>query len=233
MAWLRLYDSILDDPKIQMLSDRAFRMLINLWCLAKRNNGVIPSDVNSLAFSLRCPAGKVRDTIQALISANLIERTSDGYEPHKWDEYQYESDSAAERMRRHRLRNKQRNALRNSDVPDTDTEQNRTEKTPLPPLFEEFWNKFPTQPVESKPKTEIQWRALTTDEQQAAIDAIAPFRAFCAKDKTYTPPYAATFLAERRFVGFATSIPDPAKSAEAKDRADRLLKRGAYAEAAE
>lgn len=141
MAWLRLYDGILDSPKIQMLSDRAFRMLVNLWCLAKRNGGTLPGDMASLAFSLRQSEGKVRDTLQALISAKLIDRTSDGYEPHDWGEHQYDSDSAAERMRRYRERNKkqqasvtepneQRNALRNSDVPDTDSEADtETENT--------------------------------------------------------------------------------------------------------
>lgn len=130
MAWLRLYDSLVDDPKVQMLSDRAFRMLINMWCLAKRNGGRVQDNLKTLAFSLRMPENKVRDTIQALISANLIERDGDSYVPHDWDEHQYDSDNAAERMRAYRLRNKQRNAegneernaLRNCPVPDSDTE---------------------------------------------------------------------------------------------------------------
>lgn len=122
MAWLRLYDSILDDPKIQMLSDRAFRMLINLWCLAKRRGGVIPDDIGVLMFAFRWPEGRIRDTLQALISARLVERVEDGYAPHDWAQHQYDSDSAAERMQRYRARNKQRNALRNSDVLEPDSE---------------------------------------------------------------------------------------------------------------
>ncbi len=133
MAWLRLYDSILDDPKIIMLSDRAYRLLINLWCLAKRRDGLIPDDMKVLMISLRWPAGKINDGLQALISAGLIDRVPDGYEPHDWHQHQYDSDSAAERMRKYRA-NVKRNALRNSDVPDTepDTEQNRTEKKSAP-----------------------------------------------------------------------------------------------------
>lgn len=144
MAWLRLYDSILDDPKIQMLSDRAFRMLINLWCLAKRRGGVIPDDIGVLMFAFRWPEGRIRDTLQALISARLVERVEDGYAPHDWAQHQYDSDSAAERMQRYRARNKQRNALRNSDVlePDTDTEPESTPCKP-PNNFPEWYEAYP------------------------------------------------------------------------------------------
>ncbi len=138
MAWLRLYDTILDDPKIQMLSDRAFRMLINLWCLAKRRGGFIPDDMGVLMFALRWPETRIRDTMALLIGAHLVERVDGGYEPHDWADHQYAGDSDAERMQRYRQRKKERNALRNglrngqrnSDVP----EQNRTEQiTPQPP----------------------------------------------------------------------------------------------------
>jgi hypothetical protein len=126
MAWLRLYDDILDDPKVQMLSDRAFRMFINCLALAKRNNGQLPADINSLAFSLRMAPGKTADTFQALLSAKLIDRNEDGsFTPHNWNGRQYESDSAAERMRRHRANKRDerlRNAQRNSDAIDTDSE---------------------------------------------------------------------------------------------------------------
>jgi hypothetical protein len=136
MAWLRLYDDILDDPKIQMLSDRAFRMFVNCLALAKRNNGKLPGDMNSLAFSLRLPAGKCADTFQVLLSAGCIDRNDDGtYSPHNWNGRQYESDSAAERMRRYRERNKSksgdealRNAQRNSDGIESDTEADTEQK---------------------------------------------------------------------------------------------------------
>lgn len=122
MAWLRLYDTILDDPKIQMLSDRAFRMLVNLWCLAKRNGGQLTGDITSLAFSLRMPAGKVRDTLQALISANLIDRIENGYEPHDWNTHQYQSDVSTDRVKRFRQRSKKPDETVTETPPDTDSE---------------------------------------------------------------------------------------------------------------
>jgi hypothetical protein len=117
MAWLRLYDDILDDPKIQLLSDRDFRLLINLWCLAKRHGGIIPDDMKTLTFALRLNEAKLRAGLQTLIGANLLERVKTGYAPHDWDEHQFSSDTdAAERMRRYRARNRDGRPLRNGDV---------------------------------------------------------------------------------------------------------------------
>lgn len=109
-------------------------------------------------------------------------------------------------------------------------EPEREPVTPPPKTsFEEFWKKYPTQAIMSKPKAETEWRALPEDEQSAAVAAIPSFRAFCAKDKTYPVPHAATFLREKRFLGFAGSAIDPAKAAASKDLADRIRQRGIYA----
>lgn len=127
MAWLRLYDDVLDDPKILMLSDRAHRMLINLWCLAKRNGGTITGDLKPLSLSLRQPQGRVADTLQALLSAGLIDRIEGGYEPHNWKGRQFQSDSSTDRV--DRFRQRRRNGKSNGDetlhatAPESETEQ--------------------------------------------------------------------------------------------------------------
>jgi hypothetical protein len=107
MAWLRVYDGILDDPKIQLLSDREFRMLVNLWCLTKRYDGAVPDDMKILTFALRLNEKRIRDGLQILIDARLIDKTKTGYEPHDWKTWQYESDgSSTERVKRFRERKK-------------------------------------------------------------------------------------------------------------------------------
>ena len=166
MAWLRLYDDILDDPKFQMLSDRAFRALINLWCLAKRHGGKIPSDLNSIAFSLRWPVGKVRETLQALISAKLIDHTETGFEPHDWNTHQYQSDVSTERVKRFRERSSKQDETVTETPPETEQIQKaeseqkkvipasrpkaaRSKPTSKPILnghekdFNEFWAVYP------------------------------------------------------------------------------------------
>jgi hypothetical protein len=140
-SWFRFYNCVVDDPKVQRLPDAAFRAWVNLMCIANKNGGRISKDYADIAFSLRVTASKARDLIQVLISAKLIDQDANGFEPHDWGDWQYESDGAAERMRRYRKRNKarngavtgdvtaERNALRNCSVPDT--EQTRTEQTQI------------------------------------------------------------------------------------------------------
>ena len=106
--WLRLYEGVVNDPKLQRLSGDTFKGLINLWCLASANDGRLPP-FEDIAFALRMTGKKVRDLIDTLIRAGLIDETHSGnYRPHKWDERQFKSDrpdaTAAERQRKHRDR---------------------------------------------------------------------------------------------------------------------------------
>lgn len=125
--WFRFYDETLNDPKVQRLTDASFRAWVNLLCVASKNDGAISGDFAVLAFSLRKPLGKVRELMQVLLSAGLMDRTETGFTPHGWKTRQYDSDSAAERMRRHRA-SKKDNALQNGDVT-----RDVTEREPLRP----------------------------------------------------------------------------------------------------
>ena len=40
--WFRVYDDLVDDPKVQRLDPSLFKALINLWCLTSANGGVLP-----------------------------------------------------------------------------------------------------------------------------------------------------------------------------------------------
>lgn len=125
MAWLRLYDNILDDPKIQMLSDGSFRLLINLWCLAKRNDGFITNDLESLSFSLRLTSKKLESTLQNLIDAHLLDREENGFKPHNWESHQYVSDLSTVRVKRFRKRRE----TQSETPPETDTESDTETET--------------------------------------------------------------------------------------------------------
>jgi hypothetical protein len=97
--------------------------------------------------------------------------------------------------------------------------------------FEEFWKAYPTDPLMSKKKAREHWARLSGCDRASAIRTVPAFRELCAARVNYRPVHAWRFLAERRFDGFAAAPPiDAQKIAEAKDRADRLLKRGKYAE---
>jgi len=125
--WFRFYDSVLDDPKVQRLTDPLFRAWVNLMCIANRNGGRIPQDFKDIAFSLRISDGKARDVVQALISAGLIDNTETDLEPHNWNERQFKSDVSTERVNRFRERKRSVSGNGAETLHETAPEQSRTE----------------------------------------------------------------------------------------------------------
>lgn len=103
MAWFRMYDEVLDDPKVQRLTPTQFRTWVNLLCLSKRGNGVLPSNLD-VAFALRISESKAVEVVAELIEAELFDVTESGVEPHKWGDRQYTSDVSTERVQRFRKR---------------------------------------------------------------------------------------------------------------------------------
>lgn len=121
-SWFRFYNSVPDDPKIGQLSDANFRQWVHLLCIASRFEGLIPGDVESLAYTLRKPRQKVAEILQALVSASLLERCADGFRPHNWEQRQFKSDVSTERVKRFRKRFKPAAETANETPPDSETE---------------------------------------------------------------------------------------------------------------
>lgn len=138
--WFRVYEGLVDDPKVQRLSGETVKGLLNLWCLASRNGGALPT-IEDIAFSLRMATPKVERLLSELRAVGLLDEEAEGVtSPHNWDGRQFKSDTtdptAAQRMRKHR-----RNATVTQTVtppvtspvtlaersrgPETDTEKNR------------------------------------------------------------------------------------------------------------
>ncbi|MEH2501221.1 hypothetical protein V1290_000032 [Bradyrhizobium sp. AZCC 1578] len=135
--WFRVHDDLVDDPKVQLLSGDLVKALLNLWCLASQNDGVLPA-MSAMAFKLRMKPQQVAVVIAELSNAGLIDRDGDEYRPHNWDKRQYKSDTdktAADRAKRYRAKNRDANvsvtrdadrdanALRERPETEADTEQ--------------------------------------------------------------------------------------------------------------
>lgn len=101
MTWFRLDDDVVNDPKVQRLSGDLFKAWVNLLCLASKGKGFLP-DVRGIAFSLRTSVSKTEKIVGSLVEAGLIERSGEALQPHNWAGRQFQSDSSAERVRRHR-----------------------------------------------------------------------------------------------------------------------------------
>ena len=148
--WLRFYVRTLNNPKVQRLPGNIFKGWVNLLCLAKETDGVLPA-VEDISFRLRLSKSKAESLLSTLETIGLI----DGDRMHDWDEMQYSSDSSTERVKRHRERNMERSSNVSSNVSETvqsrvdkiRVDKNRTEP-PISPKgddsqFESFWNLYP------------------------------------------------------------------------------------------
>lgn len=98
-----MYESVLDDPKVQKLSDPVFRGWVNLLCLASRNEGEIPGDLSAIAFALRTTEAKAGELLKKLEGCGLIEQAKEGvFQPHNWAGRQYQSDNPNARVKKYR-----------------------------------------------------------------------------------------------------------------------------------
>jgi hypothetical protein len=116
--WFRVYDDVLDDPKVQRLSAENFRGMVNVWCLASKNDGRIPPP-DEVAFKLRMSPKKATKLITDLETAGLVDADADGLTPHNWNARQFKSDSSTERVKR--FRQQQRNVACNVSPSVTET----------------------------------------------------------------------------------------------------------------
>jgi predicted transcriptional regulator len=128
--WFRLYDELLDDPKVQRLPPADFKGWINLLCLASRNDGKLPP-TDDIAFALRETEDAVSTLLERLLNGGLIERRSGGadgmhYAPYKWGERQYKSDTSTDRVKRFRQRSKEVSETAPETETETDTEEKPT-----------------------------------------------------------------------------------------------------------
>jgi hypothetical protein len=137
--WFRMYDEVLNDPKVQRLPGEKFKAWVNLLCLASKGNGVLPPLVD-LAFALRMSEERVASLLNEFYASRLLDETEvDGapmsYTPHNWNGRQFRSDvtdpTAADRMRRYRSNKRNdRNATVTVIRPETETETEQKEDAP-------------------------------------------------------------------------------------------------------
>jgi hypothetical protein len=125
--WFRIYDDLVDDPKVQRLDPPMFRALINLWCLASANGGVFPP-IDEVAFKLRMKPEKVQRVLADLRAVELIDDDEKGTRPHNWDKRQFISDGSTQRVQR--FRERQRNVSPTVSETASETEAEAERKIP-------------------------------------------------------------------------------------------------------
>jgi hypothetical protein len=122
--WFRVYDGLVDDPKVQRLEPALFKALINLWCMTSANNGVLPP-IDEMAFKLRMKPEKVQRVLTELHAVGLIDKDERGARPHNWNERQFVSDVSTSRVQRFRERRRNVSPGVSETAPKTKTEAER------------------------------------------------------------------------------------------------------------
>lgn len=106
-SWFRFYNSVVDNPKVQRLSDSMFKTWVNLLCIASKGAGQLPP-IPDVAFILRAKEAAVTKWLAALEGMRLFDRDEAGiYRPHDWDDLQFKSDTSLERVQKYRNKIKQ------------------------------------------------------------------------------------------------------------------------------
>lgn len=125
--WFRMYDEILDDPKVQKLPPKLYKIWVNSLALCSRNGGHLPS-IADCAFAFRETEETVSSAFHALKLEGLFVTIDGTFQPKNWRKRQYKSDTSTDRVREFRKRS--RNVTETAPDTESDTE---TEKKNNPP----------------------------------------------------------------------------------------------------
>ncbi len=124
--WFRVYEEILDDPKVQKLEPSLFKMWVNVLALASRNDGVLPP-MEDCVFAFRETEDTVSLAFIALEMAGLLKRKNGRISPNGWEKRQYKTETSTERVKR--FREKMKRATETPSESETESETEKKEKT--------------------------------------------------------------------------------------------------------
>ena len=133
-TWFRIHaagsSSLPDNRKIQSLPPPLFKWLVNLWCFACRNNGILPS-FEDIAWTMRCTIKQVEAAVSQLQEKRFIDTVDGHFVAHDWGEHQFETDTSYERVKRFRERKRNVSVTeRNSDSETDDNGPRNVSVTP-------------------------------------------------------------------------------------------------------
>ncbi len=210
--WFRVYDDLISNHKVQRLPAELFKALINLWCLASQNGGLLPS-IDEIAFGLRTKTDKAAAIITELRTAGLLDEDETGFRPHNWNARQFKSDVSTSRVKSFRERHRnggetfhppfqKRPQIQNTDT-ETDTEKKETRASRAlsvgwPPDYRErFWEAFPNKVGKAHALKSLDKIAVSgVVEWPFMMDSLARYRAK-TDDRPFCNP--ATWLNQERW----------------------------------
>ncbi len=180
MKWFRLYTDIIDDPKLSQLSDAEHRRFIHCLAIAaeQEKDGKLIGTINEIAWRIRTKPEAIKNTIQKLISLNILKQNGNGYEFINWKKRQFKTDNPTDRWRKWKSNvgsNVGQTLAPTATETETYTEHIHTTLTPTPSpsqksvlmyRFDRFWSVYPKK--KSKGEAEKAWKSIKPDEQLLA-----------------------------------------------------------------
>jgi hypothetical protein len=141
-----------------------FKAWINLLCLAKENDGLLPS-IGDIAFRLRITEAAANSLVEELANRELLDSDGETLKPHNWDGRQFLSDddpTAAIRARRYR--NKTREITDGVTRDDNRDDTGGDTAPPLPPEQRQSRAETEQSSAPSRAKPRSVRRPTTCDE---------------------------------------------------------------------
>lgn len=185
--WFRMYEAILENPKVDRLPGETYKGWVKLCALASRHGGDLPC-LEDIAYGLRMNEQDTKQLLEALEKVGLVDKRATKVRMHDWDEHQYQSDVSTERVKRHRQAKRnaaatptQRDETVSVTPPETDTdtetesETEAEEETPslrsAPDPVDEFVQSVLEGVEPPKAKTNGHAKAAIALDTDAAFDA--------------------------------------------------------------
>jgi len=201
MQWFRLHNKLLNDPVVQGLNDKQFKIYINLLCHASAldKDGYIGS-IDETSFALRETKDNVSSCFIAFQEVGLLVTSvtdSETFHIPQWRKKQYKSDTSTARVKKHREKVKRSKTV-TVTPPDTDTEQIQSTDTEqnIYVSFDDFWNVYPRKTDKAKAKKV--WDKLKIDDDLFQSISNHCLTAFIGTEKKFIP-HATTYLNNKRW----------------------------------
>ena len=170
--WFRLYNRLIDDPKVLKLPEPLRWYWVAILCVASRHEGYLPP-VEDISISLRVSVAKAAEYVTKLHKGDLLDKLPDGrFRPHNWDELQYVSDNSTPRVKKHREKKRNRSGVTEESVTETvsrNVSRNADETDPETPPEQ---SRTDTESEQSRADTRAPEIDLRENEMRAVISGL-------------------------------------------------------------
>jgi hypothetical protein len=104
MQWFRVYNEILDDPKVAKMDGETFRCFIYLLAISseQETDGIIDMSISDISWRIRIPINTLEAAIAYFLENNILKKENGSFIITNWKKRQFASDNSANRVLKYR-----------------------------------------------------------------------------------------------------------------------------------